>query len=289
MQKLVYLILILALSGCGRNSTAESGEALSPTQLKYRLADAFTIFFCDPDHFPISRGDEAERAVERFPAIAADAEKFGAILTHLGWSGRTTFPADEKLAIYREDKRLASIVLEPSGDAYSFSLRAGTEEQATAISGTITRAGRVNVRQRTASLGGCPICLDERTRIATPSGEIAVRHLRPGMVVWTESPEGLRIAAPLVRTGHTPMPAEHEFVRLELSDGRLLHASPGHPAADAKPIGELRAGDVLDGARVVSAERHAATGSATYDVLPDGDTGIYWANGIPLRSTLSQP
>ena len=44
---------------------------------------------------------------------------------------------------------------------------------------------------------------------------------------------------------------------------------------------------MVDGARVASAERVRAAGSATYDVLPDGGTGIYWANGILLQSTLA--
>jgi hypothetical protein len=28
-------------------------------------------------------------------------------------------------------------------------------------------------------------------------------------------------------------------------------------------------------------------GDATYDLLPDSSTGLYWANGILLRSTLA--
>jgi hypothetical protein len=28
-------------------------------------------------------------------------------------------------------------------------------------------------------------------------------------------------------------------------------------------------------------------GSATYDLLPSGDTGLYWADGILLGSTLN--
>jgi hypothetical protein len=37
----------------------------------------------------------------------------------------------------------------------------------------------------------------------------------------------------------------------------------------------------------VSVERAAYGQPATYDVLPAGDTGFYWANGILLASTLS--
>ena len=56
--------------------------------------------------------------------------------------------------------------------------------------------------------------------------------------------------------------------------------------ADGRPLGILRSGAVLDGARVVSAEREPYSGAATYDILPSGATGLYWANGVLLASTL---
>jgi hypothetical protein len=45
-------------------------------------------------------------------------------------------------------------------------------------------------------------------------------------------------------------------------------------------------GDSLDGGIILSAERARYTGSATYDLLPAGETGFYWANGILIASTL---
>jgi hypothetical protein len=46
------------------------------------------------------------------------------------------------------------------------------------------------------------------------------------------------------------------------------------------------AGDFYDDAVVVSAELSPYAGGATFDVLPAGATGIYWANGVLLRSTI---
>jgi hypothetical protein len=71
-----------------------------------------------------------------------------------------------------------------------------------------------------------------------------------------------------------------------LSDGRVVEASPGHPAADGRPVGELKPGDLLDGSHVTAVERIPYVGD-TWDLLPDGQTGTYWANGVLLRSTLS--
>ena len=132
----------------------------------------------------------------------------------------------------------------------------------------------------------CPICLALGTRIATPSGDVAVQDLRAGDVVWTVDANGARVSAALVAVGNTPVPATHVVVRLALDDGRSLYVSPGHPTADGRHIGDLAAGDTLDGARIASVDRVAYAGGATYDILPAGTTGAYWANGVLLGSTL---
>ena len=76
------------------------------------------------------------------------------------------------------------------------------------------------------------------------------------------------------------------MVELILGDGRALFASPGHPAIDGRAIGDLVVGDLYDGAQVISSKRVPYGGEATYDVLPSGETGFYFANGILLDSAL---
>jgi hypothetical protein len=51
----------------------------------------------------------------------------------------------------------------------------------------------------------------------------------------------------------------------------------------------LHVGDLLDGGRVVQIERLPYDQPATYDILPAGGTGWYWANGILVGSTLASP
>ena len=91
----------------------------------------------------------------------------------------------------------------------------------------------------------------------------------------------------VIETGSTPVPPTHEVVHLALSDGRAVDASPGHPLPDGRRLGDLRAGDLVDGAIVVSANLRSYGGGATFDLLPSGPTGTYWANGIHLASTLA--
>jgi hypothetical protein len=77
------------------------------------------------------------------------------------------------------------------------------------------------------------------------------------------------------------------MVHLRLAYGRELLASPGHRTADGRPLGTLALGDELDGSRITLWELVPYGGSHTYDLLPAGPTGAYWANGILLSSTLA--
>jgi len=129
-------------------------------------------------------------------------------------------------------------------------------------------------------------CLPTSARIATPRGEVPVTELRAGDEVWTVDATGARVAAPIVRIGSSPVPDSHELVELTLTDGRRVRASAGHPTADGKAIGALRAGDGLDGSTVAARRTLPYDGEATWDLLPAGDTGAYWADGVLLGSTL---
>ena len=96
-----------------------------------------------------------------------------------------------------------------------------------------------------------------------------------------------RIAAPVVEVGSTAVPADHLMVHLVLGDGRELLVSPGHRTADGRALGSLSVGEQLDGSRITLWELVPYAGARTYDLLPAGPTGHYWANGVLLASTLA--
>ena len=261
---------------------------LTQSQLKYRLVDQFgRLLFCDPDYYPVARADEGALAHERLPDIQKDAPTFTTILSHLGIVAASSYTSDQELAIYRDWKMLNAIRLEQVRGGFHFLAIFGTPQQASRVDGTIDQRGSVSVASRTPSgQPPCPICLARGTRIATPSGDIAVEDLKVGDVVWTLDADNARVARPLIEIGSTPVPATHRVVQLRLSDGRAVDVSPGHPTADGRKVGDLAAGDAYDGAIVVSAELIPYAGGATFDVLPAGATGMYWANGVLLGSTI---
>ncbi|HSB56211.1 MAG TPA: hypothetical protein VLD38_00170 [Nitrosopumilaceae archaeon] len=133
----------------------------------------------------------------------------------------------------------------------------------------------------------CPICLSEATTIDTPKGTINVKSLEEGMTIFTQDKSGHKIIGTILKTGKTMVLPNHKMVHIILEDSRELFASPNHPTADGRLVGELSKGDTLDGSKIKNSELVPYQGTYTYDILPSGQTGFYWANGILIKSTLS--
>jgi hypothetical protein len=136
---------------------------------------------------------------------------------------------------------------------------------------------------RVMSLGQCLAASD---RISAPMGSIPVTQLHAGMIVWTVDAAGHRMTAFVVLVTHRPAAPGQRMIQLVLADGRVVDASPGHPTADGHRVGDLRPGDMLDGSRISTVESFPYVRD-TWDLLPSGPTGAYWANDVLLGSTLA--
>lgn len=288
-------LAVLAIVACGSATPTPGpvGLPLSVPQLKFAVIDSVgPPVYCDPDVYPIARpGGEQQNAIARYPEIRADSALHAAILTHEHLpSGELTDA--QKLVVYRAWKLLGALKLPPgSGGDYTFSYLVRSASGSASylmVAGTVRSDGVVTVSTRTpSSAPNCPICLAATTLIATPNGDIRVTDVMPGMVVWTTSASGERFAKPVVAVGNMAAPAGHQMVHLQLADGRELLVSPGHLTGDGRPLGSLATGDALDSSTIIRWELVPYAGERTYDLLPAGITGTYWANGILLSSTLS--
>jgi hypothetical protein len=289
-RALVAMVAVFAL-GCGSPPPVPIGAPLTITHLKFAVIDTVGLpAYCDRDFYPIAReGGEQANAIATYPQIQADSELYSAIIDHEKLS-TTDVNDQEKLVIYRVYKNLNALTLNKSGDTYGFSFRARPTSGATAyllVTGTVRVDGVVTVTSSTPTgAPPCPICLAAATLISTPGGDVRVTEIKVGMLVWTASAAGARIAEPVLEIGNMVVPSGHLMVHLILADGRELLASPGHRTADGRPLGSLARGDSLDGSIVSRWELVPYAGERTYDLLPAGPTGRYWANGILLSSTL---
>jgi hypothetical protein len=296
MRRLLGLVALCAAVACGSvhpGAAVSPGPPLSVAELEFRVMDtAGKPVYCDRDYYPIARqGGEQENAIAQYPQIRADAALYAAIIAHEHLpAGNLT--DDQKLTVYRAWKLLQALSLTQNADGtYSFHYRVQKSSGSAAyvdVMGVVTVDGNVTVKSQTPTGPPmCPICLSVSTMIATPGGEVKVTEIVPGMLVWTAGLDGARLAVRVLDVGSTPVPPTHMMVHVVLADGRSLQASPGHRTADGRALGTLAAGDFLDGSTITKWELVPYAGGRTYDLLPAGPTGEYWADGILLASTLA--
>jgi hypothetical protein len=128
------------------------------------------------------------------------------------------------------------------------------------------------------------ICASPDTPIATPIGEVPISSLRVGDLVYSTTPFGI-VAVPVRQVSRQAV-RSHHVVRLGLATGAVLEISAGHPTADGRTLGELRVGDKLGDTEIMSVQVVPYTHDYTYDILPASESGVYFAGGVPIGSTL---
>lgn len=139
--------------------------------------------------------------------------------------------------------------------------------------------------------GTCPqgcsqcVCASPDSPIATPAGERPIRDLAAGDLVYSVH-RGQVVAVPILEAVHVAAP-DHVVIEVTLENGRTVDMSPKHPTADGRTFGALRAGDSLEGQAITRVRSKPFAFPETYDILPDSDTGTYFAAGALVGSTLS--
>jgi hypothetical protein len=270
-----------------------SGEPLTAAELRLFLIDQLgPLWYCDRDSYPVGR-DELEGMRASWPELVADTELADAVRERLALPALddASLTDDQRLRAYRLWKVATAVQLEDIGNGrYRFDYLAqppAGATEGTRTAGVVDTHGAITIEQQAAAGEPmCPICLALGTRIDGPDGAIAVERLRLGGTVWTLDRDGRRVAGTVIALGSTAAPTDHHVIRLTLADGRTVTASPGHPLADGRTLADLRIGDEMDGSTVAGLETLPYAGAETYDLVVSGGTGVYFAGGIALGSTL---
>lgn len=129
-------------------------------------------------------------------------------------------------------------------------------------------------------------CLPGDVLITTPIGSVPIKSLKVGDFVWTSDKSGRKVKSRIIQNCRRVVPKNHKIAHLILKDGRELFVSAYHPTITGKPVIGLNRGQFFDGSLVCSINVIPYKGKYTYDILPAGETGSYWANNILLGSTL---
>jgi hypothetical protein len=138
----------------------------------------------------------------------------------------------------------------------------------------------------TCPQGCAPLCqcASPDTAIATPTGPRAIADLGAGDLVYSMH-QGKLVSVPLTRTQRVVV-TNHQVVRLTFQGGAKIEMSASHPTADGRSFGDLKAGQQLDGMLLTDTRVIAYQHEATHDILPDSDSGAYFASGVLVGSTM---
>lgn len=129
--------------------------------------------------------------------------------------------------------------------------------------------------------------------VATPFGDRPLRSLFLGAEVWTYD-RGKVVAARVIATERLAAPPV-DFLRVTVRSGESFLTLPGHPLPDGGCFGELAqllgAGIHLPAPYfgIATIESAGPAEGRVYDLLPDGDTGVYWVKGVPVASSIRRP
>jgi hypothetical protein len=303
MKFLIMLVLIIALASCGQPDLP-SAPAVSPTPLnkvalQYRLLDFLTdgrgmaaVDWCDYEYNPTSLGEGMdERGRLRIAEFARDNPAgLELIQKTVGLPGDpAALNATDTVAVYDEIRSIETMYLYDYADEryhYKAFIK-NAQDRTIRVEGTISDYGAIDIARQYPGTPICYACLAMGTRIDTPGGPVAVQDLRVGDVIWTRRRDGTRVAAPLLRVSRTAVPAGHLVVKVGLDDGRSVTASLRHPTSDGRTFADLAAGDSLDGGVISHRDLLPYSADYTYDLLPAGATGWYWADGVLIGSTLA--
>lgn len=260
----------------------------SKAQLQLKLLRKHGLNWCDGNAFPVYQPvSEEEIARQLAQYKVKNPSLFRAVQREFKIpQDREPTPKENEMT-YSRFRRANAIALTLKDDRYHFDFYAILPRQQK-ITGSIGKTGDIQIDQKTPGRPRCPICLSASTRISTPAGPVQVTELRPGMQVWTRRADGKKQSEALLSVQKVPVPQSHQMLFLVLEDGRSLRVSPSHPDIQGRPLSDFKPGEMLDGSLIQSRKLVAYHAGFTYDLLPDGGTGHYWADGVLIGSTMRQ-
>jgi len=137
--------------------------------------------------------------------------------------------------------------------------------------------------KKTKAQASCevPNCCSADTRVRTSSVDKRIQDIKRGDLVISDGNKSAKIIK--INKIETK---KHKILFIRLNDGTVLEISPEHLTSNGKKFKDLKLGDVIDGRLVVEIKLKNYNYKYTYDILPDSQSGNYFANGVLIGSTL---
>jgi len=147
-----------AASSVDSSATSTAAAIASVWRLRYTLLGHYPTFaFCDPDLYPVARGDQQAGADAWWASVNRGSPEVQAILAHNALGEPLT--AAGRLTAYSDHKKLTAIAMTQIALGYEYQLSVSTSggQPNQTVAGTILLDGSIRETSRRASPGGCPI------------------------------------------------------------------------------------------------------------------------------------
>ncbi|MEO1450130.1 MAG: Kazal-type serine protease inhibitor domain-containing protein [Bacteroidota bacterium] len=131
-------------------------------------------------------------------------------------------------------------------------------------------------------------CLSPTVCIDAPGGGIELWTLTRGDSVFSLDEAGREVVVPVMDLQKVPVGEEHRLVHLTMNDGSSLMASPMHPIADGRLLGDIHPGDIIEGREVKTRTWRKTPSGFTMDLLPLGPTSVYRIGGYWYQTTMTR-
>jgi hypothetical protein len=145
-------------SAAATAATITATATASVWRLRYTLLSHYPNFaFCDPDLYPVARGDQQAAADAWWASVNRGSPEVLAILAQ--HTLREPLTAAQRLTVYSDHKRLTAIAMTQVALGYEYQLSISTSggQPNQTVTGTILLDGSIRETSRRASPGGCPI------------------------------------------------------------------------------------------------------------------------------------
>lgn len=133
----------------------------------------------------------------------------------------------------------------------------------------------------------CCHCLSKGTMILTSEGLREVEKVKVGDRVYSVNKSGKKVLRSIINTAKVKAGNNHKMLFIELANGISIKMSVEHPDKNGLPMIEAVKKGELNGIEIKDISLVSYMNRYTYDLLTDGENGVYFANGILLGSTLS--
>lgn len=128
-------------------------------------------------------------------------------------------------------------------------------------------------------------CFTSNTEIETLTGKVKIKDIILGTEIWSLNSNGKRVISKVIKTSKS-ITNNTEMAVLTLDNEQKLTGTSNHPIFNKSTLGLIKTGESFENIKITNTSTYTSNNEEVFDILPNTDTCVYFANGIPVLSSL---